>query len=116
MQYVNFAPKVGGTGSEVWDTAIYGEDVLIAGDFSGPTSSQKNLVLVEGAARKVVRWYNAPSLKSVLGAPDLGRVYGGGGSLTAFELGGTKLWTTSKTTVNTALTLTRRRLATATSS
>ena len=102
-QYVDIAPKVGGTGSEVWDMAIYGDDVLIAGNFTGPTSTQKNLVRVDGTTRKVEQWYNAPSLKSVLGAPDLGRVYGGGGSLTAFELSGTKLWTTYKTTVTTTL-------------
>src|SRR5688500_5972168 len=102
-EYVDIAPKVGGTGSEVWDMAIYGDDVLIAGNFPGPTSTQKNLVRIDGTTRKVEQWYNAPSLKSVLGAPNLGRVYGGGGSLTAFELSGTKLWTTYKTTVTTAL-------------
>ena len=102
-EYVDIAPKVGGTGSEVWDMAIYGDDVLIAGNFTGPSSTQKNLVRVDGTTRKVEQWYNAPSLKSVLGAPNLGRVYGGGGSLTAFELSGTKLWTTYKTTVTTAL-------------
>jgi hypothetical protein len=102
-EYVDIAPKLGGTGSEVWDMILYGDDVLIAGNFSGPTSTQKNLVRVDGTTRKVEQWYNAPSLKSVLAAPDLGRVYGGGVSLTAFELSGTKLWTTYKTTVNTTL-------------
>src|SRR5688572_21492789 len=99
-------PKLGGAGSEVWDMSIYGEDVLIAGNFTGPSSTQKNLVLVEGAgleAGRVIRWYNAPSLKSALAAPDLGRVYGGGVSLSAFELSGKKLWTKAKTTVNTTL-------------
>ena len=95
-QYVDIAPKLGGTGSEVWDMILYGDDVLIAGNFSGPTSTQKNLVRVDGTTRKVEQWYNAPSLKSVLvksvlAAPDLDRIYGGGGSLTAFELSGTKL-------------------------
>jgi RTX calcium-binding nonapeptide repeat (4 copies) len=102
-QYVDIAPKLGGTGSEVWDMTIYGEDVLIAGNFSGPSSTQKNLVRVDGTTRKVEQWYNAPSLKSVLAASDLGRIYGGGVSLSAFELGGTKLWTNYKTTVNTTL-------------
>jgi hypothetical protein len=103
-QYKNIAavPKLGGTDSEVWDMAIYGDDVLIAGKFSGPTSTQKNLVLVDGATGQVIRWYNAPSLKSALAAPDLGRVYGGGVSLTAFDTdSGTKLWTKAKTTVDT---------------
>src|ERR671910_986072 len=102
-EYVDIAPKLGGTGSEVWDMAIYGDDVLIAGKFSGPSSTQKNLVRVDGTTRKVEQWYNSPSLKSVLAAPDLGRIYGGGVSLSAFELSGKKLWTTYKTTVNTTL-------------
>ena len=107
-EYVDIAPKVGGSGSEVWDMAIYGDDVLIAGNFSGPSSTQKNLVRVDGTTRKVEQWYNSPSLKSVLvksvlAQPDLDRIYGGGVSLTAFELSGTKLWTKYKTTVNTAL-------------
>jgi hypothetical protein len=101
-QYVDIAPKLGGTGSEVWDMSIYGDDVLIAGKFSGPTSTQKNLIRVDGTTRKVEQWYNAPSLKSVLAAPDLGRIYGGGVSLTAFELSGRKLWTGAKTTVVTS--------------
>ena len=105
-QYVKIAPKLSGTGSEVWDMTLYGQNVLIAGDFSGPGSTQKNLVLVKGAgpnAGRVLRWYNAPSLKSALAAPKLGRVYGGGESLSAFELSGKKLWTNAKTTVNTNL-------------
>src|SRR5215208_7585963 len=110
----NIAPKRGGTAPEVWDMSIYDENkqiegdenVLIAGKFSGPSSTQKNLVLVKGAgpeAGRVIRWYNAPSLKSALAAPDLGRVYGGRVSLSAFELSGKKLWTKAKTTVNSTL-------------
>ena len=107
-EYIDIAPKVGGSGSEVWDMTLYGDDVLIAGNFSGPSSTQKNLVRVDGTTRKVEQWYNSPSLKSVLvksvlAEPDLDRIYGGGVSLTAFELSGTKLWTTYKTTVNTTL-------------
>ena len=115
-QYENInLPKLGGTGSEVWDMTLYDENkqiegdenVLIAGTFSGPSSTQKNLVLVKGAgpeAGRVIRWYNAPSLKSALAAPDLGRVYGGGVSLSAFDKdSGTKLWTKAKTTVDTTL-------------
>ena len=55
--------------------------MLIAGKFAGPTSTQENLVLVDGATGKVEQWYNSPPLKSVLVAPDLGRVYGGGSAL-----------------------------------
>ena len=114
-QYENInLPKLGGAGSEVWDMTLYDENkqiegdenVLIAGKFSGPSSTQNNLVLVKGAgpeAGRVIRWYNAPSLKSALAAPDLGRVYGGGVSLSAFEFSGTKLWTKAKTTVDTSL-------------
>src|SRR5215212_8446309 len=105
-KFKNIAPKLGGTDSEVWDMTLYGENVLIAGNFAGPTSTQKNLVLVKGegaGAGRVIRWYNSPSLKSVLAAPKLGRVYGGGESLSAFKRSGTKLWTKAKTTVNTNL-------------
>jgi hypothetical protein len=102
-QYVKIAPKLSGTGSEVWDMTLYGQNVLIAGKFSGPTSAQQNLVLVDGKTGEVIRWYNSPSLKSVLAAPNLGRIYGGGVSLTAFELSGKKLWTKAKTTVDSSL-------------
>jgi hypothetical protein len=108
-QYKRIAPSLGGTGTEVWDMMVYGTgpdaDVLIAGNFPGPSSTKKNLVLVEGAgpnAGKVIRWYNnSPTLKSVLAAPGLGRVYGGGVSLSAFDFAtGQKLWTRAKTTVD----------------
>src|ERR687895_335661 len=105
-RFKNIAPKLGGTDSEVWDMTLYGQNVLIAGNFPGPTSTQKNLVLVKGSgtnAGRVLRWYNAPSLKSALAAPKLGRVYGGGESLSAFERSGKKLWTKAKTTVDSSL-------------
>ena len=96
------APTLGGTGDEVFDMALYGDDVLIAGNFPGPTTSKEsNLVLVDGTTGKVIRWYNAPKLKSVLAAPELGKVYGGGRSLTAFDFAtGKKLWTKAKTEVD----------------
>jgi hypothetical protein len=105
-QYKPIAPSLGGTGAEVWDMMVYGTgpdaDVLIAGKFSGPSSTKKNLVLVDGTTGNVIRWYNnSPTLKSVLAAPGLGRVYGGGVSLSAFDFStGKKLWTTAKTTVD----------------
>ena len=105
-QYKPIAPSLRGTGAEVWDMVVYGTgpdaDVLIAGKFSGPSSTKKNLVLVDGTTGNVIRWYNnSPSLKSVLAAPGLGRVYGGGVSLSAFDFStGKKLWTTAKTTVD----------------
>src|SRR5215204_5415885 len=105
-KFKNIAPELGGTDSEVWDMTLYGEHVLIAGNFTGTSSIQKNLVLVKGAgpnAGQVIQWYNSPSLKSALAAPAVGRVYGGGESLTAFERSGKKLWTKAKTTVNTNL-------------
>jgi hypothetical protein len=95
------APSLGGTGAEVFDMTLYGNDVLIAGKFAGPSSKQKNLVLVDGDTGDVIRWYNSPSLKSVLAAPELGRVYGGGRSLTAFDFAtGKKLWTRAQTAVD----------------
>jgi hypothetical protein len=106
-QYNNIAPKLEGTDSEVWDMTLYGENVLIAGNFTGTSSNQKNLVLVKGAgpnAGQVIQWYNSPSLKSALAAPAVGRIYGGGESLTAFDRdSGKKLWTKAKTTVNSTL-------------
>jgi hypothetical protein len=76
------APRLGGTDSEVFDMTLYGEDVLIAGNFPGPTSNKGNLVLVDGKTGDVIRWYDdSPTLKSVLAAPELGRVYAGGVSL-----------------------------------
>ena len=96
------APSLGGTGAEVWDMTVYGDDVLIAGNFAGPAATKKNLVLVDGDTGAVIRWFNSsPALKSVLAAPGLGRVYGGGVSLSAFDFAtGNKLWTKSKTTVD----------------
>jgi hypothetical protein len=98
------APELRGTDSEVWDMTLYGQNVLIAGNFPGPSSTQRNLVLVKGAgpnAGQVIRWYNSPTLKSVLAAPGLGRIYGGGGSLSAFDFAtGKKRWTKAKTTVD----------------
>jgi len=112
-QYKPIAPNLGGTRAEVLDMMVYGgtgphaNDVLIAGTFAGETSTQKNLVLVDGSTGRVIRWYNSPSLKTVLAAPNLsapggdGRVYGGGVSLSAFDFASAKkLWTRSKTTVD----------------
>jgi hypothetical protein len=112
-QYKPIAPSLGGTGAEVWDMMVYGgtgphaDDVLIAGKFSGPSTTKKNLVLVDGTTGEVLWWYNAPTLKSVLAAPNLsapggdGRVYGGGVSLSAFDFAtGKKLWTKAKTEVD----------------
>jgi hypothetical protein len=77
-KFKNIAPKLGGTDSEVFDMTTYRGNVLIAGKFPGATTNESNLVLVDGTTGKVIRWYDAPSLKSVLAAPGLGRVYGGG--------------------------------------
>ena len=62
-------------------TGRTGKNLLIAGKFAGPSQTRENLVLVNGATGKVIRWYDAPTLKTVLTAPGLGRVYGGGRSL-----------------------------------
>jgi hypothetical protein len=95
------APTLGGTVTEVFDMTLYGNDVLIAGNFQGPTTNKSNLVLVDGDTGNVIRWYNAPKLKSVLAAPELGKVYGGGVSLSAFDFDtGEKLWTKAKTEVD----------------
>ena len=105
-RYKPIAPKLGGTDAEVWDIEPYGGtgNLLIAGTFAGPTSTKKNLVLVDGSTGKVIRWYDSPSLKTVLAAPGLGRVYGGGRSLSAFEFAtGKELWSRAKTSVDPTL-------------
>ena len=100
-QYRNIAPDLGGPGDEVFDMTLYRGDVLIAGKFPGPSNTRENLVRVDGATGKVIRWYDAPSLKSVLAAPKLGTVYGGGVSLSAFDFAtGKELWTRAKTSVD----------------
>src|SRR5918995_7072203 len=82
-EYRDIAPKLGDTDSEVSDMTIYRGDVLIAGEFPGPSSKESNLVRVDGETGRVIKWFYSPALKSVLAAPKLGRVYGGGGSLSA---------------------------------
>ena len=107
-QYVDIAPKLGAgsTTSNVRGIAVYGDDVVIGGDFSGPpNTNQKNLVVVDGATGiagvQQPRWFNSERLGSVLAAPDLGRVYGGGVRLSAFDFkSGSKLWSRAKTTVD----------------
>ena len=99
-RYRDIAPDLGGQDAEVFDMALYRGDVLIAGKFPGRSSTKENLVLVDGATGKVIRWYDAPTLKSVLAAPGLGKVYGGGVSLSAFDFAtGEELWTRAKTSV-----------------
>src|SRR5215210_5619143 len=105
-KYKDIAPKLGGTDSEVWDMTTYRDDVLIAGEFPGPSSKGNNLVRVDGKTGEVIKWFDAPLLKSVLAAPDLGRVYGGGDSLLAFEFARGKkraLWSRAKITVDKSL-------------
>ena len=102
-RFKRIAPDLGGADAEVWDIEAYGRtgNLLIAGKFAGPSSTRENLVLVNGATGKVIRWYDAPTLKTVLTAPGLGRVYGGGRSLSAFGFAtGKELWTRSKTSVD----------------
>ena len=102
-QYKPIAPNLGGTGAEVWDIEAYGStgDLLIAGKFAGPSGTQQILLLLDGATGKVIRWYDSPALKTVLAAPALGTVYGGGRSLSAFDFATAKrLWTKSKTSVD----------------
>ena len=102
-QYRDIAPMLGagGTTTNVRDIDAYGTDVVIAGDFPGPTSTQRNLVVVSGTTGGQARWYNSPKLYSVLAAPDLGRIYGGGVSLSAFEVAtGKLLWSRAKTFVD----------------
>src|SRR5215217_3836766 len=100
----------GSTTTNVRDIDVYGDDVVIGGDFPGPTSTQKNLVVLDGTTGGLVSWYNSAKLEAVLAAPDLGRIYGGGQSLSTFDLdnatsanGPKPEWSRSKTSVDDTL-------------
>ena len=91
----------GSTTTNVRDIDVYGDDVVIGGDFPGPTSTQRNLVVVDGATGELIRWYNSAKLQSVLAALDLGRIYGGGLYLSAFDVNTSKaLWSRAQTFVD----------------
>src|SRR5918997_450092 len=85
-QYVDIAPMLGAgsTTTNVRDIDVYGDDVVIGGDFPGPSGTQRNLVVLDGTTGTLVGWYNSAKLQSVLAAPDLGRIYGGGLYLSSF--------------------------------
>jgi hypothetical protein len=100
-QYVDIAPKLGDEDSTVWDMEIYGDDVVIAGDFAGSSTEEENLVLVDGTTGAVIQWYDSEVLRSALAAPEVGRIYGGGKSLSAFDVvTGEKLWTGARTIID----------------
>jgi outer membrane protein assembly factor BamB len=91
----------GGTTAIVRDIDVYGDDVVIGGNFPGPAATQQNLVVVDGTTGGLIRWYNSGRLQSVLAAPDLGRIYGGNASLSAFDFAtGKKLWSRAQTAVD----------------
>jgi hypothetical protein len=54
-EYLPIAPKLGATDSEVADIIFYGDEVLIAGEFPGPSSKENNLVLVDGESGEVIK-------------------------------------------------------------
>jgi hypothetical protein len=95
-QYKNISPKLGGKGFRG-----VGHGTLRRG-----CADSGQLLRVDGKTGRVIKWFEAPPLKSVLGAPDLGRVYGGGDSLSAFESAGSKkraLWSRAKITIDKSL-------------
>jgi hypothetical protein len=100
-QYEDIAPRLGDGSSTVWDMDAYGDKLVIAGDFSGPGLDEKNLVVVDGNTGEIIKWYDSPRLRSTLVAPELSRIYGGGTSLTAFDLeSGEELWTRARVSVD----------------
>jgi hypothetical protein len=102
-QYIDIAPMLGAgsTTTNVRDIDVYGTAVVIGGDFPGPTSTQRNLVVLDGTTGALVSWYNSAKLQSVLAAPDLGRIYGGGLYLSAFDVTtGKLLWSRAQTFVD----------------
>jgi hypothetical protein len=99
------APSLGAgaSGSKVTEIKVYGDNVVIGGNFAGP-ANKRNLVVADGASGEDLRWFNAQVLEAVLAAPDLDRVYAGGTSLSAFDFStGEKLWTRAQTTVDQSL-------------
>src|SRR5688572_27512297 len=46
----------GSTTTNVRDIDVYGTNVVIGGDFPGPTSTQRNLVVLDGTTGGTVRW------------------------------------------------------------
>src|SRR5215204_5141286 len=107
----NFAlPTLGGTGAEVWDMMKYGgtgprkDDVLIAGKFSsGSSSTQKNLVRVDGTTGNLQQLIWAGSMVVELASRPSSSAAGSCGPK-------------RRPPSTLPATLTRRRLATATSS
>ena len=100
------APELGAGSktSKVTEIETYGTSVLIGGTFAGPSATQRNLAAFNATTGELVRWFNSGTLESLLPAPYLGRVYAGGGSLTAFEFEtGKRLWTRAKTSVDNTL-------------
>src|SRR5919107_1139305 len=92
--YLDIAPMLGAgnTTTNVRDIDVYGDDVVIGGDFPGPTTAQRHLVVVDGTTGGLISWYSPNRrLYSVLAAPDLGRIYGGGLYLSAFDVATGKL-------------------------
>lgn len=103
-RYLDIAPKLGDNGSTVWDMDVYGDDVIIAGDFPGPGAAENNLVVVDGATGEVTRWYDSPPVRSALAAPELGRIYSGGRSLSAFDFrSAEKLWSRARVSMDQSL-------------
>src|SRR5919112_6900298 len=101
--YLDIAPMLGAgsTTTNVRDIDVYGTAVVIGGDFPGPTTGQRNLVVVDGTTGGLISWYNSAKLQSVLAAPDLGRIYGGGVYLSAFDVAtGKLLWSRAQTFVD----------------
>jgi len=98
--FKNLGPDLPGT--EVWDMDVYGTTVVIGGKFSGPGTS-RNLVTVNGNTGAIVDWYTAPLTKAVLAAADLNRIYAGGLSLSAFTIGGGKLFTKARVAIDGSL-------------
>jgi hypothetical protein len=111
--YIDIAPSLGGSTSTVKDMEVYGTNIVIAGTFSGPSSTKKNLVVLDGLTGQELQWYNSKVLQSVLVAPALGAqgtIYGGGVGLQAFDIpavpsstGVTPLWTRANTAVDPSL-------------
>ena len=95
--YRDIAPSLPGDAPEARDFDVYGGNLVVAGKFQNGTK-QRHLMMIDGSTGAVIRWFDSPVNWTVLAAPDIGRIYAGGVSLSAFDIAGPKLWTKAPTT------------------
>ena len=95
--YRDIAPLLPGDAPEARDFDVYGDDLVVGGKFQN-APNQRHLLMIDGHSGAVIRWFDSQANWTVLAAPDLGRIYAGGVSFSAFDVAGQRLWTKAPTT------------------